>query len=395
MSRRNKRRRRTQATRPPVEVRAKKEVQAEPDLPAPERNDEQTGSGFWFVQVPIALVRNSELSHTALRVYAALASYANSEKTAWPGQARLATDIGVSERTIRFRLKELEDAGHIVIKRRGRRKTNLYFLPGLPDRKHTSGANNGDRNQAPAATEVSGIRPAQVSGIQATTNDNQQNKTQRKKKQHQLSAAGAAADNQPAEFDTFLHIYTTEIGPASPAVERKLTALVDAFPVEWFRDAVVEATLYNATHKLAYAIKVMQRWRDERQSGETIAVAADTEDEQARDASTPPPANPVIHQRLCDLFDDSETSFSPAEVWMGAMGQLRLQMDKATFRWLRDVQVVDLDGDALVIRSQGGYAADLLQHRLLPALTRTVSTLAGRQMTVRVVTEDRQHAPAA
>jgi hypothetical protein len=328
-----------------------------------------------------------------------LASYANSEKTAWPGQARLAKDIGVSERTIRFRLKELEEAGHIVIKRRGRRKTNLYYLPGLPDRKRTSGANNGDRNQVPATSKVSGIQPAQVSGIQTASNNNQQNKTQQKKKQHQPSAAGAAAGNQPAEFDSFLHIYTSEIGPASPAVERKLAALADAFPAEWFKDAVAEAVLYNATHKLAYAIKVMQRWRDEKHLGETVAAAVETEDttEDAppRDVSVHPPANPVIHQRLCDLFDDTETSFSSAEVWMGAMGQLRLQMDKATFRWLRDVQVVDLDGDTLVIRSQGGYAADLLQHRLLPALTRTVSTLAGRQMAVRVVAADRQHAPAA
>jgi hypothetical protein len=105
-----------------------------------------------------------------------------------------------------------------------------------------------------------------------------------------------------------------------------------------------------------------------------------------------PHADPIIHQRACDLFDDTEVAFSLADAWHGALNQLRLQMDKSAFKWLRDIQLVGLEGDILIAHAASSYAAELLQGRLLPSLTRSLEEIVGRPIGLRVA---EAHAAAA
>ena len=48
--------------------------------------------------------------------------------TIFPGQQKLADDMGSGERSVRTYLKELEDAGFLEVTQRGLGKTNLYRL---------------------------------------------------------------------------------------------------------------------------------------------------------------------------------------------------------------------------------------------------------------------------
>jgi len=81
-----------------------------------------------FTMVPNAILTKNELSVGAKLAYAMLLKYAWEDKGCFPGQVRLATDMGAGERSIRTYLKELEAAGILEIQQRGLGHTNYYRL---------------------------------------------------------------------------------------------------------------------------------------------------------------------------------------------------------------------------------------------------------------------------
>ncbi|MGE3244896.1 MAG: helix-turn-helix domain-containing protein [Beijerinckiaceae bacterium] len=81
-----------------------------------------------FTQVPNFVLTKKELSVGAKLAYAMLLKYAWGDHACFPGQAKLAEDMGSGERSVRTYLKELETIGILEIKQRGLGKTNLYRL---------------------------------------------------------------------------------------------------------------------------------------------------------------------------------------------------------------------------------------------------------------------------
>lgn len=81
-----------------------------------------------FTQVPNFLLKNPKLSAMAKVVYAMLLSYAWNNNRVFPGQERMAEDIGTSQPTIHRASQELEQEGWLEIQRRGQGKTNVYIL---------------------------------------------------------------------------------------------------------------------------------------------------------------------------------------------------------------------------------------------------------------------------
>ena len=97
-----------------------------------ERNIEIIGADLatrhGFTQVPNFILTKNDVSVGAKLSYAMLLKYAWDNDACFPGQAKLAVDMGAAERSIRTYLKELETAGLLEIKQRGLGKTNLYRL---------------------------------------------------------------------------------------------------------------------------------------------------------------------------------------------------------------------------------------------------------------------------
>jgi hypothetical protein len=81
-----------------------------------------------YTQVPNAILVNSKLSPGAKLTYTMLLRYAWQNDRSFPGQERLAKDVGAGERSIRTYLKELETGGLIEIHQRGLGRSNLYVL---------------------------------------------------------------------------------------------------------------------------------------------------------------------------------------------------------------------------------------------------------------------------
>jgi hypothetical protein len=101
-------------------------------LRARERNIEIVGADLatrhGFTQVPNFILTNAQISVGAKLAYAMLLKYAWQDEACFPGQAKLAEDMGAAERSVRTYLKELEEAELLEIKQRGLGKTNLYRL---------------------------------------------------------------------------------------------------------------------------------------------------------------------------------------------------------------------------------------------------------------------------
>jgi hypothetical protein len=98
--------------------------------------DETLAAGF--TQIPNLVLRRSDLQPGAKLTYMVLLSYAWQEDHAYPGQDRLAADMGVSERSVITYLKQLQETGLVTIRRRGLGLTNVYVLHRLTPRSEKS-----------------------------------------------------------------------------------------------------------------------------------------------------------------------------------------------------------------------------------------------------------------
>src|SRR5262245_27889034 len=81
-----------------------------------------------FTQVPNFILKDAKLSIGAKVTYAMFLSYAWHNDSCFPGQDRLADDMGVTRPRVTQLIAELEKAGLVTIQRRGQGKTNMYTV---------------------------------------------------------------------------------------------------------------------------------------------------------------------------------------------------------------------------------------------------------------------------
>lgn len=81
-----------------------------------------------FTQLPNYVLRSAVLSFGARLAYAVLLSYAWQEGSCFPGQDRMAKDLGTSRQMVNTYLRELKSAGFISWMRRGLGRTNIYYI---------------------------------------------------------------------------------------------------------------------------------------------------------------------------------------------------------------------------------------------------------------------------
>ena len=73
-------------------------------------------------------------------------------------------------------------------------------------------------------------------------------------------------------------------------------------------------------------------------------------------------------------------------VWNAALGELELQMTKATFNtWLKPTSVVSWQENDFVLGAPNGYIKDWLENRLHTPIERTLSGIIGHPVNVQFV----------
>ncbi|HKZ97515.1 MAG TPA: helix-turn-helix domain-containing protein [Hyphomicrobiaceae bacterium] len=95
--------------------------------------DNATRGGF--TMVPNFALKSNAISPGAKLAYSMLLHYAWQNDYCFPGQDRLAADMGVVKRSVVSYLQELERAAFIVVERRGQGKSNMYELILKPARR--------------------------------------------------------------------------------------------------------------------------------------------------------------------------------------------------------------------------------------------------------------------
>lgn len=88
--------------------------------------DAATAKGF--TMVPNFILKSTKLSAGDKMTFAMLLSYAWQRDFCYPGQKRLAEDLGLTDRSVRTHLKSLEGVGLLAIRRLGQGKNNIYEL---------------------------------------------------------------------------------------------------------------------------------------------------------------------------------------------------------------------------------------------------------------------------
>lgn len=78
--------------------------------------------------VPNFILENDTISIGAKLTYAMLLKYAREMDECFPGQDRLAKDIGATRQSINAYIKELSKAGMVDVKRRGQGRPNVYTV---------------------------------------------------------------------------------------------------------------------------------------------------------------------------------------------------------------------------------------------------------------------------
>ncbi|MBT7988923.1 MAG: helix-turn-helix domain-containing protein [Anaerolineae bacterium] len=78
--------------------------------------------------VPNFIFESVKISIGAKLTYAMLLKYAREDDECFPGQERLAKDMGSGLRSVVRYISELEEVGLITIKRRGQGRPNLYTI---------------------------------------------------------------------------------------------------------------------------------------------------------------------------------------------------------------------------------------------------------------------------
>jgi chromosomal replication initiator protein len=77
---------------------------------------------------------------------------------------------------------------------------------------------------------------------------------------------------------------------------------------------------------------------------------------------------------------------SVERLWQAALGQLQMEMPRATFdTWVRDAELLAHEDGAYIIGVQNAYARDWLEDRMLATVKRVLTGLAGRTVEVRFV----------
>lgn len=78
--------------------------------------------------VPNFILESKEISVGAKLTYAMLLKYARELEECFPGQGRLAEDIGTTRQSVNAYIRELRQADLISVRRRGQGKPNLYTV---------------------------------------------------------------------------------------------------------------------------------------------------------------------------------------------------------------------------------------------------------------------------
>jgi len=95
---------------------------------------------------------------------------------------------------------------------------------------------------------------------------------------------------------------------------------------------------------------------------------------------------PHFGNGLSELNVERRTGIDAEQAWQSALGQLQMEMPKASFdTWVRDTQLLSYENGLFVIGVRNAYAREWLESRLSSSVTRLLMGIMNRSVDVRFV----------
>ena len=86
---------------------------------------------------------------------------------------------------------------------------------------------------------------------------------------------------------------------------------------------------------------------------------------------------------MCLIYSEGSETINARKIWLAALGQLQLEIPRPNYEtWLKPTIPSSLENDTLIIATPSPFAAEMLEKRLSGTIHRTVSRVAGRELTV-------------
>jgi hypothetical protein len=125
-------------------------------------------------------------------------------------------------------------------------------------------------------------------------------------------------------------------------------------------------------------------------STEIVEAVESTSTEIVEDTSTEPVETKENTNKARTTKERSTSPLPERNVWQAALGELQLQMTKATFdTWVRNTRLVSCQDGVFVIGAQNEFTRDWLENRLLTTVKRTLVGILGHAVEVRFVVNER------
>jgi predicted transcriptional regulator len=130
----------------------------------------------YFVQIPQTILKDTDLTNGAFRLYCILLSYCRrpGKNETWPGQDTLSTDLGTSVKQIQRLLQELKEIGLVDWRQNGQ-SSNRYHVFKAPLKQRYSEAKSSD------ATKMSLLDATKMSPLDATKMSHESHEVEQQK----------------------------------------------------------------------------------------------------------------------------------------------------------------------------------------------------------------------
>lgn len=344
-----------------------------------------------FTIIPNYILRDPSVSVGAKIIYTLLLSYAWQEGSCFPGQLRLANDLGLKERMVRYYLTELKTQGFIDIRRRGQGRTNVYVIKDMRADRQSIAYQNGRKSDR---QYIAGQERQPITGQERqyiAYNKDTVYKDEEATKTQQQQPTGTKAE------DPDVVVVLVQKG-MTKTVAKKLAA---QYPEEYIRlkieslDYLQETTPDQVKEPAAWLRRAIEQdWKPpakfkskaEREA-EAQAQAKAEEEERLREEKEREDRKRRVRDTLSEKYGASEETFLLWEKMQAGLKERLLMGEYLT--WVRPSALLSVNRHQATIGVPYEFTRGQIQDRLHGQIVEVLSAILGRPVEVeyRVVPE--------
>lgn len=342
-----------------------------------------------FTVVPNYILSDTNVSFGARLTYMLLLSYAWKEGSCFPGQDKLADDLGVTRKAVNKYLSELKDSEYVSWKRRGLGRTNVYYILNRP----TSPTPTNMQEKPFIAPPKDSFPDVTTWLHQDVTVDSHQKVTKRlhnkdtedkdsKEQQHavveKLRAFGVSHKMvqeligvyKPETIQEKIDLLEWRSRKGSAAIQDKAAWIIKAI----IDDYALPTAFIDAKRKQEQNTKRRQELNDQRKKIDSTSQLESRDEEKE------------TQNRLLSLMNQYSTTNQEKQIWAKTKRHLESLSDTASYKlWLTHLQLLRLNQGVAIIYAQNTVVQKQIETRFTQTLSQALSMAIGDDQDMQIV----------